>query len=201
MTAQGSRRHVVRRRWWWASVLGRSTRRQARLTLVAVAALSFALGSGAAALVGTRDKQPLVEMTALGPILIHLPDDLGPWSAVPGSNFDPVRGSDALRGAVIDGAWGVVAPTAVVVTVMTTKAGTHGGLTAVGASIPSVPGVQWDGAQRHVAGVVVGDGVRELLLVLEVPGGELVIVSVSGPLEAFDSGTLQEAFRTAVLDG
>lgn len=201
MTAPGSRRSVARRRWWWAPVLGRSTRRQARLTLVAVAAFSFALGTGAAALVGTRDKRPPVEMTSLGPILIHLPDDLGPWSAVPGSSFDPVRGSDALRGAVIDGAWGVVAPTAVVVTVMTTKPGTHGGLTAVGASIPSVPGVQWDGAQRHVAGVVVGDGVRELLLVLEAPGGELVIVSVSGPPEAFDSGTLQEAFRAAVLDG
>ena len=84
---------------------------------------------------------------------------------------------------------------------MTAEAGTHGGLTAVGASIPSVPGVDWDGAQRHVAGAVVGDGVRELLLVLEAPGGDLVIVSVSGPPEAFDSGTLQEAFRTAVLDG
>lgn len=134
----------------------------------------------------------------MGPMLIHLPADLGPWTTAPSDSFDAVRGSDSL---VIDGAWGAMAPGPVVVTVLTAKEGTHGGVAAIAESMPDAGDVEWDGRQDHAVGTDVADGVRELMLAVESDDGDLVILSVSGPVSAFDSGTLEEAFRTSRLGG
>jgi|GEM_PF-2716563 len=194
-------RHGTKRRWWRAPVLRRLTRRGASLALTGIAVLAMVLGSAAGA--GVRSVTvPTDELprTEVGPLLIHLPEDAGPWTEVPTSRFESVRGSDSLGGAVIDGAWGVTAPGPVVVTVLTAAAGTHGGVASVRASIP--PGdVGWDGSRDHAAGEVVADGVRELMLAVESDDGDLVILSVSAPEDAFASGSLLEAFRTARLAG
>jgi len=82
------------------------TRRQANLALVLVGVLSLALGGGAAAVVQSVVFAPdEVERTALGPVQIHLPDDVGPWSTVPGSSFDDLRAGGAPGGTMIDSAW------------------------------------------------------------------------------------------------
>lgn len=193
-------RHGEKRRWWRAPVLARLPRRAASLALACIAALALVLGSAAGAGVrSVTDTTEPVERTAVGPLLIHLPDDLGPWLEVPASSFEAVRGSDNLGGAVIDGAWGVMAPGPVVVSVLSATAGTHGGVASVRASIPEGD-LEWDGDREYAAGELVADGVRELMLAVESDEGALVIVSVSGPEDAFASGALLEAFRTARLD-
>lgn len=174
------------------------TRRQANLALVLVGVLSLALGGGAAAVVQSIAFAPdEVQRTALGPVQIHLPDDVGPWSTVPGSSFDDLRAGGAPGGMMIDSAWGAVAPGLVVVTVFTAAAGSHGGLDSVAATIPRDEDVTWSGRAAHAIGVEVTDGVRDLMLAVETSDGDLVILSVSAPVAAFDSGTLQESFRTA----
>src|SRR5665648_816055 len=90
----------------------------------------------------------------------------------------------APGGMMIDSAWGAVAPGPVVVTVFTAVAGSHGGLDSAAATIPRDEDVTWSGRAAHAIGVEVSDG-------------DLVILSVSAPVAAFDSGTLQESFRTA----
>src|SRR5665648_383007 len=150
MTSRGSSRTAVRpiaglrathrarlRAWWRAPALRRMTRRQANLALVLVGVLSLALGGGASAVVQSIAFAPdEVQRTALGPVQIHLPDDVGPWSTVPGSSFDDLRAGGAPGGMMIDSAWGAVAPGLVVVTVFTAAAGSHGGLDSVAATIP-----------------------------------------------------------------
>jgi len=98
---------------------------------------------------------------------------------------------------VLSLAWGDVAPGPVVVTVFTAAAGSHGGLDSVAATIPRDEDVTWSGRAARAVGVEVTDGVRDLMLAVETSDGDLVILSVSAPVAAFDSGTLQESFRTA----
>src|SRR5450830_26208 len=119
MTSPGSSRTAARpiaglrathrarlRAWWRGPALRRMTRRQANLALVLVGVLSLALGGGAAAVVQSVVFAPdEVERTALGPVQIHLPDDVGPWSTVPGSSFDDLRAGGAPGGTMIDSAW------------------------------------------------------------------------------------------------
>jgi len=211
MTSPGSSRTAARpiagrrathrarlRAWWRGPALRRLTRRQASLALVLVGVLSLALGGGAAAVVKSVVSAPdEAERTALGPVQIHLPDDIGPWTTVPGSSFDDLRAGGAPGGTMIDSAWGVVAPGPVVVTVFSAAAGSHGGLDSVAATIPRDEGVTWSGRAAHAVGAEVTDGVRDLMLAVETSDGDLVILSVSAPVAAFDSGTLQESFRTA----
>lgn len=195
----GSSRHGATRRWWRTPVLCRLSRRTANLALAAAAGLAMVAGSAAGAAVQSVTDSPQVAHARLGPVRIHLPDDVGPWSTVPESSFDRVRGSDDVGGAVIDGAWGAMAPGAVVVTVLTADDGTHGGVASVRDSIPESDEVTWASGRDHAAGEVVDGGVRELMLAVECEG-DLVILSVSGPEDAFDSGSLLEAFRTALVD-
>lgn len=199
MTARS--RHGAAQRWWRAPMLGGLPRRRALLAMAVAGVLALLLGSAAGAgLRAATHHAPRVERTAVGPLHIHLPEDLGPWTSVSASSFDSIRGSDALGGAVIDGAWGEMAPGAVLVTVLTAASGTHGGVDAVRDSIPSADGIAWDGNRDHATGQQVSGGVRELMLAVEADDGDLVIVSVSAPEEAFESGTLLEAFRTARVD-
>lgn len=195
MTSPRSR-HGEQRRWWRTPVLPRLTRRAAAAALAGVAALGLVLGTAAGAAVRSVTQGDVaLDRTAVGPVLIHLPEDIGPWARVPSDSFDAVRASDALGGAVIGGAWGEMAPGPVVVTVLTADAGTHGGVASVRASIPAGD-VTWAGGREHAVGEVVNDGVRELMLAVESDEGDLVIVSVSGPEDAFDSGSLVAAFES-----
>jgi hypothetical protein len=177
-------------------------RGQARRVLAGVVVVSAALGFGSAKVVASLvDARPELEMTALGPMSIHLPEDVGPWEKVPTSVFGALSGSAALGGAVIDGAWGMRAPGAVVITVFTAAGGTHAGVESVRASVPDDEDADWAGDAEHIAGGTVSDGVRELMLVVEASDGDLVIMSLSAPVSAFESGTLEDAFRTSQVEG
>lgn len=182
-------------------MLPRVRRRVVAPILAGLAVLALLLGAGVGAVVsGATDPEVGPERTALGPVSIALPDDVGPWEPVPADSFDAVRASDALGDAVISGAWGEVAPGAVVVTVLTAAAGTHGGLDSVRGSVPTGE-AGWDGRRDHAVGEeVLPDGVRVLMLAVESDAGDLVIVSVSGPEEAFESGSLVAAFRDLDVD-
>jgi hypothetical protein len=181
----------------------RMRRRTATLVLLAVACVAFAIGSevGSAVRATSNDQSEPVVLTELGPVRIHLPADIGPWTMVPSESFDVVREGAEIGGASIDGAWGAVAPGAVVVTVLSAEAGSHGGIASVRESVPTSQDVDWSGDEDHVAGEQVAQGVRELILAAVSDSGELVILSVSAPENAFRSGTLDEAFRTARVDG
>ena len=138
-------RHGAKRRWWRAPVLRRLPRLWAAVALAGVAVLALVLGSAAGAMVrAAGDDPPVVRRTAVGPMLIHLPEDLGPWTPVPAGYFDAMRESG---GTVIDGAWGEMAPGGVVVTVLTAAEGTHGGVASVQESIPAAGEAVWDGSR------------------------------------------------------
>lgn len=157
------------------------------------------MGAGSAALAGSGSVPPVVVLTTLGPVSVHLPDDVGPWSVVPTGALDPLHMSDALGGAEVDGMWGAVAPGAVVVTVLTAVPSRPGA--AVGAvAVPGAGAVTWSGRHPHVAGAHDVNGMRELMLAVAGSDDLLVILSLCGPVAAFESGTLAEAFRTATVD-
>jgi hypothetical protein len=193
----------ARRRWWRAPAMPRLRRRTATLVLLAVGCAAFGIGSevGSAVRALRADRSVAVDLTELGPVRVHLPEDVGPWTMVPQESFDDVGQGDGIGGATIDGAWGAVAPGAVVVTVLSAEAGRHGGIASVRDSVPTSEEITWSGNEDHVAGMQVADGVRELILAAVSDSGDLVILSVSAPQDAFASGTLDEAFRTAQLDG
>lgn len=197
------RRRTVQR-WWRAPVLGRVPRRRVQLVLAlsAVAALATGVGAGVAVdmIVGESAAEPAVAgtPTELGPVTITLPSELGPW--VPASDSAAAELRETWTGPVeLDGVWGELTPSSVMVTVLTAAAGTHGGVDQFGESVPQDP-VTWSGDTAHAAGSRVADGVRELVLVTETGAGDLVILSVSGPEESFASGELTEAFRTATVE-
>ena len=169
--------------------------------LVAVVAFSFAAGIGLAGLVLSPASDSVAGSTALGPVRIVLPEEVGPWSEVPTDRFEVLRHSAALGNAVIDEAWGAVTADAVVVSVLTAAAGTHDGLDAVSGPFDEAHSLGWDGAQPYRAGWQESDGVRELVLVVERGDGALVMLSVSGPVAAFASGALAAAFFGARLSG
>ena len=202
MTAPRSR-HGEKRRWWRAPVLGRLPRRTARLALAGVAAVALGMGSAVGAAVEAVSTPsvaaPPADTTVLGPVRIDLPDEAGPWTAVPEDRFAPVRDSDALGGADIDGTWGVMAPGEALLTVLTAAEGSHGGLASVRESVP-VGEVEWNGGRDHVVGEVTSEGVRVLLLAVVADDGRLVIVSLSAPTAAFGSGALEAAFTALRVD-
>jgi len=164
---------------------------------VVTALVAIVLGSGTAAAVrGARvAEEPEVETTSLGPVAIHLPDDAGPWRLASEEAARAIR--EAHAGPVeIDGVWGALGDDGVVVTVLEAAPGTHGGIEQFRPSVPEGE-AEWSGHRAHAAGAAVVDGVRELVLVVEAPDGALVVLSVCGPEDAFASGSLAEAFRTA----
>lgn len=154
---------------------------------------------GAAAGAGIRGPAaPATEptLTFLGPVAIHLPEDVGDWSIVDAEAFEPIRSSQALGGARIEGAWGAVAPGGVVVTVLTAHLRLEGSGPDVLAALPNAGSATWTGREDHVASSQMVNGVRELVLVV-LRGDLLTILGVSGPDSTFSSGALEEAFRTA----
>lgn len=180
-------------------MLRRASRRRAELALVVVALVALVLGSGAGAAVRavTADDAPPVvgERVELGPVALVLPAALGPWDVVSEAEAADLRpGTGAL---VVDGVWGALAPGSVVVTVLRVAEGDHGGLGQVEGSVPRDEPAVWAGGREHAAGATQADGERELVLVVETGDGDLVILSVCGPVAAFGSGELAEAFRTA----
>lgn len=191
------------RAWWRTPVLRSAPRRRVELALAATTAVALGLGTGAGAAVealttdaGTSDAPPVAgTATELGPVTITLPDELGPWT--PASDAAAAELRAAWTGAVeLDGVWGVLAPGSVVVTVLTAEAGSHGGVAQFEDSVPAGEAV-WSGDREHASGSRTVDDLRELVLVVEAEGGDLVVLSVSGPRSAFASGSLAEAFRTA----
>jgi hypothetical protein len=153
-------------------------------------------GGGAEGGGGLEPGRP--DRVELGPLSIALPAELGPWSPVSGDVFDPVRSGSSTTGLAVEGAWGVLAPGGLVVTVMTVTQGSHRGVAGLtgpfdGAAALDVP---WPGPGDHVAGQQVTDGMRELLLAAELDGGQLAVLSVSGPAEMFVDGALERSFAT-----
>lgn len=196
-------RRRTAQRWWHAPVLGRVPRRRAELALAVSAAVALALGTGAGAAVEALADAPATiavpgSAVELGPVRITLPEELGPWAT---TSPDAVRELRAgWTGPVeIDGVWGRLAPGSVVVTVLTAGPGAHGGLEQFRASVPQDDPVEWAGRRDHASGARVSGEDRELVLVTETEAGDLVILSVSGPADAFESGQLTEAFRTATV--
>lgn len=191
------RRTRVLRRWW-----RRRSRLQARAGMAAVATVALLCGVGFGALVlpgGRPGPAPTAapEGTPLGPVTVVLPEDLGPWVAVPAARMEEVREAASGGGLVLDGAWGAVAPGDVVVTVMTAPAGAHAGVASVtGPFSAGRLDPPWPGPAPHRAGVHVADGVREGVLALEAPDGHLVILSVSGPSDALDAAVAGATLRT-----
>lgn len=181
-------------------MLRRAHRRRVEALLALVAVISLGLGAGAVAAVrtiATPAAEP-VELTDLGPVRIHLPDDAGPWVLASTEETEAIR--DAGRGPLeIDAVWGALGSRGVAVTVLSAAAGTHPGVEALRASVPSQEAAEWAGDRAHAAGAEVIDHVRELVLVVEAEDGDLVILSVCGPTTAFRSGSLVEAFRMAQL--
>lgn len=192
------------RAWWRTPVLRSAPRRRVELALVLTTVVALGLGTGAGAAVealtdadADSSDAPAVTGTAteLGPVTITLPDDLGPWT--PASDAAAAELRAAWTGPVeLDGVWGVLAPGSVVVTVLTAEAGSHGGVAQFEGSVPAGEAV-WSGDREHASGSRTVDDLRELVLVVEADGGDLVVLSVSGPRSAFASGSLAEAFRTA----
>lgn len=186
-------------------MLGSFPRRRADvlLGLCAVVALVLGVGAGAAVdtLAGEAPERVVVTgtATAVGPVTMTLPAALGPWVPASTEAAQEVRAS--WQGPVeLDGVWGVLAPGSVVVTVLTAAAGTHGGVAQVEGSVPDDEPAPWAGGREHASGTRVTGDVHELVLVTETGTGELVILSVAGPEEAFASGELAEAFRTARVE-
>lgn len=198
-----SRRRSTRA-WWRTPLLRAAPRRRAELVLALTTAVALGLGTGAAAAVAAltdADDSAGVEadgtVTELGPVEISLPDDVGPWT--PASDEAAAALRAAWAGPVdLDGVWGVLAPGSVVVTVLTAEAGSHGGVAQFEGSVPAGEAL-WSGDREHASGSRTVDDLRELVLVVEADDGDLVVLSVSGPASAFDSGTLTEAFRTAEI--
>lgn len=194
-------RRRTAQRWWRVPVLGRAPRRRAELVLAASAAVALGLGVGTGAGVDRmthRDDVGQVvdgRTTALVPVTITLPTALGPW--VPASSAAVRELRETWTGPVeLDGVWGQLTPGSVMVTVLTAEAGTHGGVDQFGRSVPQDEPAPWADGRDHASGARVLEGVRELVLVTQTSTGDLVIVSVSGPQDAFESGELVEAFRT-----
>ncbi|KGM15100.1 hypothetical protein N867_12050 [Actinotalea fermentans ATCC 43279 = JCM 9966 = DSM 3133] len=165
--------------------------------------MALALGTGAGAAVEALAAEPAGvavpgSPVELGPVTITLPEELGPWST---TSPDAVRELRAgWTGPVeLDGVWGRLAPGSVVVTVLTAEAGAHGGVEQFRASVPQDDAVDWTGGREHASGARVSGDDRELVLVTETEAGDLVVLSVSGPEDAFESGQLTQAFRTATV--
>lgn len=182
-------------------MLGRAPRRRAELALALSAVVALGLGVGAGAGVDRISHHDEVEQvlvgraTELGPVTVTLPTALGPW--VPASSAAASELRTTWTGPVaLDGVWGQLTPGSVMVTVLTAAAGSHGGVAQFERSVPQDEPAVWAGDREHAAGARVVDGVRELVLVTQTTAGDLVILSVSGPEDAFTSGELAEAFRT-----
>ncbi len=186
--------------WIRKPVKPRMSRRRAHLVAGVLGVITLTMGAGsAAAWIRTTPPVPPPERTVLGPVSIHLPDDVGPWSAAPDERLDRLRASSALVVVEVDGAWGVVAPGAVVVTVMTAGLPVTGGGEELLPELPNDGWASWtSGRGRHVVGSGVTNGTRSLTLALV--GDEMVILDVSGPVAAFDSGSLRAAFEGAVVE-
>lgn len=210
-----SPRRVVRA-WWRAPAFRRASRRRADVLLVLTTVAALLLGSGAGALVraagvpggpgGTTVAGSDGTAVDLGPVTLDLPGSLGPWSTrVPTAGSAGPGGSVAeasvdVPGVEVDGVWGALAPGGLVVTVLTVRAGTHGGVEQYGASVPTDAEARWSGGREHASGSGTRDGVREDVLVVEASDGALVVLSVAGPTEAFASGELAAAFAAARVD-
>lgn len=212
MSARRARRRRPAHVGWW----GRLTLRAARLVLAGLAVVSLGAGMATTAwLVGpgvSGGQPPEAAGSAgpevpgrpgavtLGPLSILLPAGHGPWTAVSDEVFEPVRSGSASAGFAVEGAWGVLGPGGLVITVMTVAPGDHQGVVGLrgpfeGAAAVDVP---WPGPGDHVAGWQETDGVRELLLAAELRDGRLVVLSLSGPVVAFADGELADAFATTV---
>lgn len=185
-------------------MLRRAPRRRAELLLGLTAAAALVLGTGAGAAVQALTADAAQggttatgsRPTELGPVTIALPDDLGPWTPTSAAAAAELR--ESWSGAVeIDGVWGSLAPGSVVVTVLTAQAGSHGGVAQFEGSVPDADEALWAGDREHASGGRTVEDLRELVLVVESGDGDLVVLSVSGPLDAFASGSLEDAFRTA----
>ena len=99
------------------------------------------------------------------------------------------------------GPGGVVGPEGLLVTVLVAGPGDHGGISGlVGPFEEGAVAVPWRGRAPHAAGAQVVDGVREVVLAVEHPDGRLVLLSVSGPEEAFASGELDESLVTVRVE-
>lgn len=181
-------------------VLPQLSRGWAHCAVVLLGVLTMLLGAGSAALVRPDPGPSSVAQTAVGPLNIHLPDDVGPWTVVPSDSLERLRSSDALGGAEVEQAWGAIAPGTVVLTVLTAAPRSPGAAVGALATITGEGDASWSGRAPHVVGVQEANGVRELILAVAVSDDLLVIASLSGPVTAFASGTLNEAFRTASVD-
>lgn len=202
MLSMAAPRRRVARAWWRAPVLRRASRRRAEVLLLVAALGAVALGSGAGLAVrtlGADDPSPGLQ-TVLGPVSLPLPAELGPWTTVTDAQAAELLDGATLGPVDITGVWGALAPGDLVVTVLGVAAGSHGGVDQFRASVPSAEQVEWSGRAVHAAGAQVTAGTRELVLVAEASDGDLVILSVSGPVRAFSSGALDAAFRAARVD-
>lgn len=196
-------RRRVARVWWRAPVLRRASRRRAELLLLAAALAALVVGSGAGLAVravGSADGGAPAHLTTLGPVSLDLPAALGPWSTVTDAEAQDLLDRTALGRVEINGIWGALAPGSLVVTVLTAQAGTHGGVDQFRESVPTQDPAEWSGGREHASGAQVRAGVREMVLVTEAGDGDLVILSVSGPPDAFASGALTEVFRSARVE-
>ncbi|WP_232229720.1 hypothetical protein, partial [Cellulomonas bogoriensis] len=184
--------------------------RQAEGVLLLMATVAFVAGMALTAAVMDDSPQdtgragagaPLPGSTALGPVSLVLPADLGPWAPVPEERLVALREGVAGDGPDLDGVWGWVAPDGVLVTVLTAAAGAHSGVDHVEG--PFAPDqridVPWRGGARHVAGSEVVDGVRVVVLAAELQDGTLAVISVSGPDAALEPGRLREVLGTVRL--
>ena len=188
-------------RWSRRPVLPRLGRVPAHVVFAVVGLAGLSLGIGTAAMAGvTVAPGPEPAMSRFGPVAIHLPDDVGPWSQVPPEDLAPLRSSSALGGAEAEGAWGAVAPEGVVLSIFTARLPEGTGPDVL-AALPASDDVALAGRAEHVTGSRLVNGIRELMLVaLDVEEDLLLIVGVSGPERAFASGTLVEAFRTLEVE-
>ncbi|WP_155859425.1 hypothetical protein [Cellulomonas sp. KRMCY2] len=200
-SAAAAARTAGRATSWWR----RLSLPAATVVMAAVAALALTAGIGASALVaapaagpraGAGD--PLPGSTALGPVSIVLPRELGPWTVVPEDTFAEIRGQASTSGFTIDAVWGAVAPGDLIVTVMRSQA--HYGVESLtGPFDDNAVDLPWNGSAPHVAGSADTDGLRELLLAVELEDGGLAVLSISGPVASFAGGELEEAFRSVRL--
>lgn len=162
--------------------------------------VGLALGSGAGAAVHalTAEEAPPAlhgRLTELGPVSIVLPADHAPWETVAEGGAAATAASPDTE---VEGVWGALAPGSVVVTVL--RLAGPGGADLAVASVPDDEPAPWAGRVPHASGAAEADGQREMVLVVETDDGDLVVLSVCGPVEAFDSGSLAEAFRTARVE-
>lgn len=135
--------------------------------------------------------------TAVGPVTLVLPAGLEPWDAVPEERMAEFRaGADAG----LDGAWGVTGRGGVLLTVMTAPEGAHGGAaplaTPAGATAEEL---RWPGREPHVVAGWLAEDVREGVLVVELPDGHLLLLSLSGPADVLPADVVQEVLRTVTV--